>query len=134
MLRIGFLSPPPWRRRRAAVWPLSVHPSRVFGPPRWGLGVPGRAAVAAVGVLVVLVALFRSWPARYGVLAGACLLVALAADNLNSLERYVFNGVPVVLGVATLAGYRRVGQLVPVVSGAAMVVLATAAWTGSYVP
>ena len=94
----------------------------------------GLHAVAAGVVLVVLVALFRTWPVRYGVLAGACLLVALAADNLNSLERYVFNGVPVVLGVATLAGYRRFGQLVPVVSGAAMVVLATAAWTGSYVP
>jgi len=91
-------------------------------------------AVAAVAVLVVLVALFRSWPARYGVFAGSCLLVALAADNLNSLERYVFNGVSVVLGVVTLAGYRRFGRLVPVASGAMMLVLATAAWTGSYVP
>ena len=96
--------------------------------------IDGLHAVAAVVVLVVLVVLFRSWPARYGVLAGACLLVALAADNLNSLERYVFNGAPVVLGVATLAGLRRFGRLVPVVSGVAMVILATAAWTGSYVP
>ena len=37
---------PPSRCRRAAVWPLSVHPSRVFGPRRWAYGLHRPAAAS----------------------------------------------------------------------------------------
>ncbi|MEC8947933.1 MAG: hypothetical protein VX897_06390 [Actinomycetota bacterium] len=103
----------------------------LFGPDALGDGLH---IVALAVLVVVLVVLARSWPLRYGAFAGACLVVALAADNLNSLERYSLNGVPIVLGVATMAGHRRLGGLVPLASGLALVALSAAAWSGSYVP
>lgn len=103
----------------------------LFGPDALGDGLH---IVAVVMLLVVLATLLRAWPARYGTFAAACLLVALAADNLNSLERYSLNGVPIVLGVATLAGHRKFGGAIPVASGLALVALTTAAWSGHYVP
>ncbi len=103
----------------------------LFGPDALGDGLH---IVAVAALLVVLVVLLRAWPLRYGAFAAACLVVALAADNLNSLERYSLNGVPIVLGVATMAGHRRLGGLVPVASGLALVAMSAAAWSGSYVP
>ena len=103
----------------------------LFGPDALGDGLH---IVAVAALIVVLVVLARSWPLRYGAFAGACLVVALAGDNLNSLERYSLNGVPIVLGVATMAGHRRLGGLVPLASGLALVALSAAAWSGSYVP
>lgn len=103
----------------------------LFGPDALG---DGFHIVAVAVLLVALVVLLRAWPLRYGAFAAACLLVALAADNLNSLERYSLNGVPIVLGVATMAGHRRLGVLVPVASGLALVAMSAAAWSGSYVP
>ncbi len=103
----------------------------LFGPDAMGDGLH----ILAVAVLaVVLVVLLRAWPFRYGAFAASCLVVALAADNLNSLERYSLNGVPIVLGVATIAGHRRFGGLVPVASGLALVAMSAAAWSGTYVP
>ncbi len=103
----------------------------LFGPDALG---DGFHIVAVAVLLVALVVLLRAWPLRYGAFAAACLVVALAADNLNSLERYSLNGVPIVLGVATMAGHRRLGVLVPVASGLALVAMSAAAWSGSYVP
>ncbi len=103
----------------------------LFGPEALGDGLH---VVAVAVLLVVLVVLLRAWPLRYGAFAAACLVVALAADNLNSLERYSLNGVPIVLGVATLAGRRRLGGAIPVASGLALVALSAAAWSGHYVP
>ena len=103
----------------------------LFGPEALGDGLH---LVAVAALLVVLVVLLRAWPLRYGAFAAACLVVALSADNLNSLERYSLNGVPIVLGVATLAGRQRLGGAVPVASGIALVALSAAAWSGHYVP
>ena len=103
----------------------------LFGPDALG---DGFHIVAVAVLLVALVVLLRAWPLRYGAFAAACLVVALAADNLNSLERYSLNGVPIVLGVATMAGHRRLGVLVPVASGLALVAMSAAAWSGNYVP
>ena len=88
----------------------------------------------AVGFLVVGVVLLRSWPARYGIFALACLATALAADNLNSLERYALNGFPVVMGLATVAGHRRLRVAVPVLSAGCMFALGVLASLGRYVP
>ena len=103
----------------------------LFGSETMGDGLH---VLAVTALLVLLVALVRSWPLRYGAFAAACLLVALAADNLNSIERYALNGVPFVLGVVTLAARPRLGPPVMVVSAMAMVSLAAMAWWGSYVP
>jgi hypothetical protein len=103
----------------------------LFGPDALGDGLH----ILAVGALaVLLVVLLRAWPLRYGAFAAACLLVALTAENLNSLERYSLNGVPIVLGVATISGHRRLGGWIPVASGLALVALSAAAWSGNYVP
>ena len=103
----------------------------LFGPDALG---DGFHIVAVAVLLVALIVLLRAWPLRYGAFAAACLVVALAADNLNSLEQYSLNGVPIVLGVATMSGHRRLGVLVPVASGLALVAMSAAAWSGSYVP
>jgi len=103
----------------------------LFGPDALGDGLH---ILAVAALVVLLVVLLRTWPLRYGAFASACLLVALTAENLNSLERYSLNGVPIVLGVATIAGHRRFGGWVPVASGFALVALSAAAWSGNYVP
>lgn len=103
----------------------------VFGGEAMGDGLH---IVAVAALLVLLVVLVRNWPLRYSAFAASCLVVALAADNLNSLERYALNGVPFVLAVATLASRRRLGPLVMAVSATTMPILAAMAWWGSYVP
>ena len=103
----------------------------MFGSEALGDGLH---IVAVAALLVLLVVLLRNWPLRYGAFAGSSLLVALAADNLNSLERYALNGVPFVLAVATLASKPRLGPVVMAFSAVAMPVLAAMAWWGSYVP
>ena len=94
----------------------------------------GLHIVAVATLLALLAVLLRRWPLRYGAFAASCLVVALAADNLNSLERYALNGVPFVLAVATLGSRRRLGPAVVLFSAAAMPTLAALAWWGSYVP
>ena len=105
--------------------------SDLFGPETLGDGLhaPFALVFLVLGILVL-----RSWPARYGVYALACLLVALCAQNLNSFERYALNGFPIVFGLAALAGHRRFGRAVPILSAAGLVALSVLAWTDIYVP
>ena len=105
--------------------------SDLFGPEALGDGLhlPFALVFLVLGILVL-----RSWPARYGVYALACLLVALCAQNLNSFERYALNGFPIVFGLAALAGHRRFGRAVPILSAAGLVALSVLAWTDIYVP
>jgi hypothetical protein len=105
--------------------------SDLFDPETLGDGLhtPFALAFLVVGVLVL-----RSWPARYGVYALACLLVALCARNLNSFERYALNAFPIIFGLAALAGHRRFGRAVPILSSAGLVALSVLAWTDIYVP
>ena len=103
----------------------------LFGSEALGGGLH---VVAVAALLVLLAVLLRNWPLRYGAFAAVCLIVALAADNLNSLERYALNGVPFVLAVATLTSRPRLGPAVMAFSAVTMPVLAAMAWWGSYVP
>ena len=105
--------------------------SDLVGPERFadGLHVP-----FAVAFVVLLVLTFRWWPVSYGAFAAVVLVVALGADNLNSLERYGLNAFPLALTLGVLATDARVDKVVTTVLGGGFVALASLAWLGAYVP
>ncbi len=85
---------------------------------------------------VVLAVLAAKWlPASYSLFAGATLLVALGADNLNSLERYGLNAFPLAIGAGLLIWrYPRLRPPALAGGGALLVGLTSLAWWNSYVP
>ena len=78
----------------------------LFGAESLGDGLHLPAAIAFVALAVVVA---RTWPLPYTAYTVAVLAVALAADNLNSLERYGLNAFPLALALA-LAHRRRAGR------------------------
>lgn len=88
----------------------------------------------AIGFVVLVVVVARTWPASYTVFAVGVVVSALAADNLNSLERYALNAFPVVLAIAALCStaWRRRGAVAVGVAGIGS--LSALAWMGIYVP
>ena len=88
----------------------------------------------AVGFLVLLVVVFRRWPVSYGAFAAAILLVALSADNLDSLERYGLSAFPLVLALADVLRRRWAETAAIALCGAGLVTYATLAFLGAYVP
>jgi len=90
--------------------------------------------ISALLLLFLLVKLFKDWPLRYGLFSSSCLMVALGAENINSLERYALNGFPIILSVLLLASQPRLRVVVPSVSAFCMVSLCVFAWLGVYVP
>ena len=121
----GDIVDPVTRLWRAAADLLSFDGDRIVD----GLHLP--FALAFIALVVVLL---RRWPASYGLYAGAVLAVALAADNLNSLERYALNGFPIVLALAAVTSRPLAARAVVAVSGAGMVGLTALALLGEYVP
>lgn len=103
----------------------------VFGEERFadGLHVP-----FVVGFLVLLVVVGRRWPASYTVFAGLVLLVAISADNFNSVERYALNAFPLLLALADLTGTVRRERVALAVCGNGLVALCALAWLAVYVP
>ena len=90
--------------------------------------------ISALLLLFLLVKLFKDWPLRYGLFSSSCMVVALGAENINSLERYALNGFPIILSVLLLVSQPRLRLAVPFVSAFCMVSLCTFAWLGVYVP
>jgi hypothetical protein len=88
----------------------------------------------AVGFVVLLVVVFRRWPASYGVFAAAILVAALSAHNLDSLERYGLSAFPLVLALADVSRPRWAETAVIALCGAGLVTYATLAFLGAYVP
>jgi hypothetical protein len=62
------------------------------------------------------------------------VIVAVSANNLNSLERYGLSAFPLLLALAALTWRRRVEWLALAVCGGGMVSMAALAWLGVYVP
>jgi hypothetical protein len=87
--------------------------------------------VAAVVLCVIVV---RKWPMAYAALAIVTVLAALGAQNLGSLERYLYGAFPLVLGAAVLVRRPTTERIVLTLSAAAMGVYAVAAFIGAYVP
>jgi hypothetical protein len=103
----------------------------LFGDEAVGDGLHLPFALAAIVLLVVCA---RRWPAPYTALAGALVLVALAADNLNSLERYLLVAFPLVMALADLTGGQRAERLALALCGGGTLALSTLALLGVYVP
>ena len=87
-----------------------------------------------LALLVLLVVAFRTWPAIYGLYAGAILVLALSAENLNSIERYGMSAFPLALALAVLIRPPQVDRAVMAVLGGGIVALSSMAWLGAYVP
>jgi hypothetical protein len=103
----------------------------LFGPEMFGDGLHLPFVIAAVALLVVT---FRRLPVSYGLFAAAVLAVALAAENLNSFERYALNGFPIVVALAALCTTRWRTVAVWGVGGVGITALSLLAWIGVYVP
>jgi len=90
--------------------------------------------VTALIFLALLAVVVKKMPMVYGAYAGSVLLVALAAENINSLERYAMSAFPLVIALAFLMENRRLQRVIPAASLAGLVCLTAAASLGIYVP
>lgn len=93
-----------------------------------GLHVPFAFGLVALGWIA-----WRRLPLGWSLLAVVSVVVTLAADNLNSIERYAYGTAPLLVALAFVLGGRlwRPGI---VVSGLLLVGMTTLAWYGRYVP
>ncbi len=91
--------------------------------------------VVTAGVLVVLiVVLWRRWPASFTAYAAVVVVVALSARNLDSLERYSLSTVPLVLAAAEATGGGTRERAVFVALAAVLVACSVLAFSGLLVP
>jgi hypothetical protein len=88
----------------------------------------------AIGFLVLLAVCFRRWPASYGAFAAVVLLVALSAGNLDSLERYGLSAFPLVLALAGILRPAWLERMALVLAASGLLVYASLAFLGAYVP
>lgn len=86
------------------------------------------AAVVLAGVAV------RRTPAAWSLWAAANLVVALAAENLNSFERYALAAFPLTVALAAVARGPRRFPVALATSAGTFVVVATLTFAGAYVP
>ena len=84
--------------------------------------------------IVLVVQVFRHWPASYGAFAAVSLLQAVATSNLNSLERYGYGAFPVILAAASMVDTDKGERTLLIASALAMTGYATAAFVSGYVP
>ncbi len=97
---------------------------------RFGSGVHVVWAVVFLALVVVLV---RRLPVSYGAYAGVTVVFGLAAENLDSFERYAMSAFPFALAVALVTGRDDVERPVIAVAGAGLVGYATLTFLGRYV-
>ena len=100
-----------------------------LGPTLDGLHAP-----FALILLALVVVGFRVLPLSQAVYCLLVVVVALSADNLNSLERYGLNAVPLILVAAVVVHRLRIAQAVVVVSAGLFVAMCSLAFLGRYVP
>jgi hypothetical protein len=95
----------------------------------------GLHAPFAVGALMLVVVAIRLLPLELAVYGATVTLLALAADNLNSLERYIGSCVPLIIAAAVaLRRWPHVARAVSELSLVLMTLLAVLAWSGVFVP
>ena len=93
----------------------------------------------AVGAIVVIVLAARRLPVGWTIYTAVTLLIALAANNINSLGRYAFTAFPLAVMVAVAqqrlpARWRWLDRLLLPMSGVLMAGYAVAAWSGRMIP
>jgi hypothetical protein len=95
----------------------------------------GLHAPFAVGALILVVIAVRLLPLELALYGAAVTLLALAADNLNSLERYIGSCIPLIIAAAfALRRWPQLARAVSEVSLVMMTLLAVLAWSGVFVP
>jgi hypothetical protein len=99
----------------------------LFGGDRFGSGLH---IVWAVGFALLLVVLFRRFPASYSLYGAVTLLLGLSAQNLDSLERYCWSTFPFLLALAAVTDRDEVERGAYVLVTAALVGYATLAFLG----
>jgi len=103
----------------------------LFGGDRFGSGVH---VVWALVFLALVVVLAQRLAGSYAAYAGATVLFGLAAENLDSFERYAMSAFPIVLGVALVTGRDDVERPAIVLAGAGLLGYAVLIFLGRYVP
>ena len=103
----------------------------LFGGDRFGSGLHVVWALVFVALVVVLAARL---PASYAAYAGATVVFGLAAENLDSFERYAMSAFPLVLAVALVTKRDDVERPAIVLAGAGLVGYAVLGFLGRYVP
>ncbi len=105
--------------------------SGLFGDERFGDGLHAPWILLYVALVVVL--LWR-WPLSYGLYAGAMLVVALAAEDIGSFERYGLSAFPLLLALAMVVRRGRMEAVVLAGSAGALVGFSTLVLLGTFVP
>jgi hypothetical protein len=90
--------------------------------------------VTAAALVVLIVVLWRRWPASFTAYAIAVVVVGLSARNLDSLERYSLSTVPLVLAAADITGGGTRERVVLTTLGAVLVGCTVLAFSGLLVP
>ena len=103
----------------------------LFGDERFGDGLHAPWILLYLALVVVL--LWR-WPLAYGLYAGAMLVVALAADDIGSFERYGLSAFPLLLALATVVPRGRMEAVVLAGTAGGLVGFSTLALLGTFVP
>jgi hypothetical protein len=93
-----------------------------------GLHVP-----FAFGVVALAWVAWKRLPPAWAALAIVTAVACLSASNLNSMERYAYGCVPMIVALALVGGGRRWRPALAL-SAAVFVGMATMAWYGTYVP
>ncbi len=103
----------------------------LFGDERFGDGL--HAPWILLYLALVLVLLWR-WPVSYGLFAGAMVVVALAAEDIGSFERYGLSAFPLLLALATVVRRGRMEAVVLAATAGGLVGFSTLALLGTFVP
>ena len=90
--------------------------------------------VAFAGCVALLVVVARRLPVSYTTFAALSLLLAVSAQNLDSLERYALGAFPLIIGLASCLRNRGVMRVVVAVSGVGLFVTSTAVFLARWVP
>jgi hypothetical protein len=94
----------------------------------------GLHAITAVVVVVLVIVVARRLPLSYTVYAGASVIVALCARNLDSIERYSLSTFPLVVAAAMLIRRPMLERTVLLLIAGGLAVAAILAFTGTLVP
>lgn len=94
-----------------------------------GLHVP-----FAVGFVVLAVLSWWWLSTSAAVYSTALVVVALSAENLNSLERYALNAFPLLLVIAVLVRHPVADRIWTLISAGGLVALTSLGWLSQYVP
>lgn len=88
----------------------------------------------AVGAIVLVALVLRHVGPVEALYTAVVVVVALSADNWNSLERYLLNAFPVFWALGVVTARREVERWVLALGAAGLLALTVLAWTGDYVP